>query len=330
MHGRFLYLVDTHWTRAPGVPPHAGLWQQELFDTHGPQLEEAAVELVRRLGPDFVIHGGDLCREAGDNDWRNARRVLDRFGCPWYFAPGNHDISVAADRARVAGIFDIPEGRLHFERMLGGLRFVFLDSTYVWRKDAARTMERDDPAFDPRNQKGIGVSAEQVEWFGQRLAEADPAAPVVVVTHCPLVGAAGYPVKYRKERPIAASLPEWDADWLVPIHETWVMPLEQRRAELLQLMREHGRVRAVLAGHQHSAHISVLDGVVHCTTAAMSAWPFEMRLIEFDDRGMSIDTVQVTAPDLIAASYRPEWGNDWVAGVSDRDRRAYVCWEPSG
>lgn len=327
MNGRFVYLVDTHWTREPGVPPHAGLWQKELFDTHCERLEEAAVDLVKRLSPDFVIHGGDLCREAKESDWRNARRVMDRFGCPYYFVPGNHDIAVDADRARLVEIFEVPEDRLHVVREIGGLRFIFLDSTYVWRRDAARTIERDDPDFDPRNQKGIGVSPEEVAWFGEVLSESDPAEPLVVVTHCPMVGAAGYSIKYRKEKPITASLPEWDPRWLVPIHDTWVMPLEQRRADLLHIMRESGNVRVVLAGHQHGAHISLLDGVLHCTMSAMSAWPFEMRLIAFDDEGMTIDTVQVDAPDLIKASYRPDWGNEWVAGVSEYDRKATVRWD---
>ena len=329
MKGRFIYLVDTHWTREPGVPPHLGLWQKELFDTHCERLEEAAVALVRKLAPDFVIHGGDLCREATASDWRNAKRVMDRLGCPYYFVPGNHDIAVAAGRAQLAEIFGMPTGGFHAVRELGGLRFIFLDSTFVWRKDAARTIERDDPDFDPRNQKGIGVSPEQVAWFERVLSGPDAARPSVVVTHCPLVGAAGYPISHRKEKPITVSLPEWDPKWLVPIHDTWIMPLEQRRAELLHIMGASGHVRAVLAGHQHGAHISSLDGVLHCTTSAMSAWPFEMRLIVFDDEGMSIDTVQVDAPDLIEASYRPDWHNEWVAGMSEYDRQARISWDTS-
>ena len=326
MKGRFLYLVDTHWTREPGDPPHAGLWQKELFDSHPERLEEAAVALVRHVAPDFVIHGGDLCREAKPGDWENAKRVLDRFECPCHIVPGNHDIAVDADRARLLDIFAMPGHSLFRAESIQGLRFLFLDSAYVWRKDAVRTIERDDPEFDPRNQKGIGVSVQQVEWFRDQLTAAGD-EPVVVVTHCPLMGAAGYPVKYRKERPITASLPEWDPAWLVPIHAAWIMPLEQRRAELLLAMREHGNVRLLLAGHQHASFITRNDGVLHCTTSSMSAWPFEMRLIEFDDHGATVDTIQVQAPDLIRVSHRPDWDNDWVAGMSEYDRHAVVRWQ---
>lgn len=324
MKGRFLYLTDSHWTRSPGVPPHKGVWQQELFDTHCERLEEAAVELIRRTAPDFVIHGGDLCREFSEVDWRNAKRVIDRFPCPCHFVAGNHDSQDAAHRRSIIEIFAIPERRLYYVRELGGLPFIFLDSSYLWTKDPSVEIQPTDPTYVSQNVKANGISVEQLKWFREQL-ERHRGRPVVVVTHIPIVGKLGYPVKYRKEKPITASVPV-DPEWMVDIHGCWIMPLEERRAELLQMMRETRNVRLVLAGHMHASTISRLDGVVHCTTGSMSAWPFEMRLITYDDEGLTIETVQVDAPDLVEASYRPKWQNEWVAGMSEYDRSARIQW----
>ena len=326
MKGRFVYLTDSHWAPDMRDPPHSGVWQKELFDSHCQQLEDAAVDLIQKLSPDFVIHGGDLCRDPTDDDWKNAKRILAKFGCLCHIIPGNHDCWQQDQRRRMVEIFQIPENQLYYVREIGGLRFIFLDSSYLWMKDQMKVMEPTEAGYVGQNVKGIGVSPEQVEWFAQQLSGPCSEGPSVVVTHCPMVGKAGYPVKTRKEKPITVSLPEVDPQWMVDIHGCWVMPLEQRRADLLNIMRQHGDVRLVLAGHTHSASISVLDGVVHANCSSMSAWPLEMRLIEFDDSGLTIEPVQVDAPDLIEASYRREWDNDWAAGTSEYDRSARLRW----
>ena len=67
---------------------------------------------------------------------------------------------------------------------------------------------------------------------------------------------------------------------MVDIHGGGLMPLDERRAEVLSILREHGNVRLVLSGHMHLSSISVLDGGAHCMTGAMSSWPLDMGVID--------------------------------------------------
>jgi len=55
-----------------------------------------------RVRPDFVINVGDsiegLNDAAAPSEWRELRRLWDRYPYPLYFTPGNHDIW--SDRSR--------------------------------------------------------------------------------------------------------------------------------------------------------------------------------------------------------------------------------------
>jgi Icc protein len=48
------------------------------------------------LHPDFAINTGDTIQGGNDAtaeaEWRSVRRVWERYSCPLYFTPGNHDI----------------------------------------------------------------------------------------------------------------------------------------------------------------------------------------------------------------------------------------------
>ena len=321
---RFLFVTDTHWTQHPApAPGHPGVWQKELFDTHAHVLPAAFLRAAAREELDFIIHGGDLCRAATEEDWSFARSVLDQTGVSCHVIPGNHDTSQQSHRERFGEHFGLEGPKLYRAQRIGDLGFVFLDSTYLWRRDKVALTEPTDADYNARDVAGIGVNPAQLTFLEEQLRAWED-IPTIVVSHCPMIGKEGYPVKTRKERPIEMSLPECDPAWMTDIQGCWVMPLEQRRAEMLWLLRQYGNVKLVLSGHTHFASASVVDGVVHCTCSSLSAWPLEMRVIEVTNRELRVEPVPLGEEDLLSASHRPDWGNDWVRGMSDRDRHIKI------
>lgn len=94
----FVILTDTHITYENG-----GTVDQLTSRTVADKFD-ALLDKVEELGPDFVIHLGDvshpspLCDDYGDA----ARTFFDqisRIGVPWHLAPGNHDIGEKLHRA---------------------------------------------------------------------------------------------------------------------------------------------------------------------------------------------------------------------------------------
>jgi 3',5'-cyclic AMP phosphodiesterase CpdA len=59
---------------------------------HLPELAEKILELAERRRPDLVIVSGDLTQRAKPEQFRQARRFVDRFAVPSLVVPGNHDV----------------------------------------------------------------------------------------------------------------------------------------------------------------------------------------------------------------------------------------------
>jgi len=59
---------------------------------HLPELAEKILELAERRRPDIVIVSGDLTQRAKPEQFRQARRFVDRFAAPTLVVPGNHDV----------------------------------------------------------------------------------------------------------------------------------------------------------------------------------------------------------------------------------------------
>jgi 3',5'-cyclic AMP phosphodiesterase CpdA len=72
---RLLHISDVHFG-----PPHL------------PELAEKVLEFAERRRPDVVVLSGDLTQRAKPEQFRQARRFVDRFVAPTLVVPGNHDV----------------------------------------------------------------------------------------------------------------------------------------------------------------------------------------------------------------------------------------------
>src|SRR5262252_4110744 len=61
-----------------------------------PGIYERIWREIGRAKPDFAINVGDTIEgtkdELAESEWRELRPIWSRYGFPFYFTPGNHDI----------------------------------------------------------------------------------------------------------------------------------------------------------------------------------------------------------------------------------------------
>lgn len=137
---------------------------------------ERAIEAVRGLpsAVDGVLVSGDLTDHGSEEEYRQARSLLESFDCPVHVMPGNHD-----DRAVLRDVFQLPgDGAdpIDYCFEVAALRVVVLDSIV--------------PGQDPG-----GFEPAQLEWLEVRLGE-EGKRPTILALH---------------HSPVPTGLPDWDA-----------------------------------------------------------------------------------------------------------------------
>jgi 3',5'-cyclic-AMP phosphodiesterase len=113
--------------------------------------------------PDAVLVTGDIASTPTDEEYAEARTILDRLDAPVYPVPGNHD-----DPAGMLRHFDTPSQATSYAVDLGPVRLVALDST---RPDG------DGGRLDPP----------RLEWLEATLADDDSTPVLLVMHHAPLI-----------------------------------------------------------------------------------------------------------------------------------------------
>ena len=83
---------------------------------HLPPVAAGLLELIGRRRPDLVVISGDLTQRAKPEQFRQARRFVDRIPVPTLVVPGNHDVPMYRVWERVFAPFGAY--RAHFSREL--------------------------------------------------------------------------------------------------------------------------------------------------------------------------------------------------------------------
>jgi 3',5'-cyclic-AMP phosphodiesterase len=147
------------FTVAQLTDPHIGA----PWSSTAPASLAAAVSAIGEVqgrAPDAAIVTGDIASTPTDDEYAEARAILDGLGAPLYPVPGNHD-----DPARLLRHFDTPSQATSYAVELGPVRLVALDST---RPDG----------------DGGRLDRTRLEWLETTLA-ADEATPTLLATHHP-------------------------------------------------------------------------------------------------------------------------------------------------
>ena len=158
------HLTDLHVT-APGERLPGSV------DSNGSAL--AAIDAINHLTPmpDAVIVSGDVTEAGRPDEYREARRLLDRLPVPYVAVPGNHDDRAALVDALhpAAGAVDPGLGAAPIVMTLGPVTLIGLDSLWPGREEGR-------------------IGRKQLAWLDQQLkiAAAAGRAALLFVHHPPI------------------------------------------------------------------------------------------------------------------------------------------------
>jgi 3',5'-cyclic AMP phosphodiesterase CpdA len=143
------------------------------FGTEQPPVVEALVRLVHQQAPQLVVLSGDITQRAHRQQFRAARRFIDRLGVPATLAiPGNHDIPLFNPGARLFKPY------ANHKREFGPDLEPIFESDWLLAI-ALNTTRR------LRHKDGV-VSKAQIDRVAQRLERAAPSQLRIVVIHQPV------------------------------------------------------------------------------------------------------------------------------------------------
>jgi Icc protein len=246
---------------AESEPQPTGSFDFIFFtDTHiQPELDAArgcsmAFAKIAKSNADFAICGGDLVFDAMRVDRTRADMLFDLYQhtedslkMPLHHAIGNHDLfGVLA----ISGIepADPGYGKKMYEDRFGSRTY------YSFDHKGYHFIVLDSVVPTPDRQWEGRVDDTQLKWLAKDLAALDSRAPVIVITHVPLI--TGY----------LAYGPKPDG---TPRHDTVSVA---NSAELTALFAQHN-VLAVLQGHLHINELVHFKGCQYaCCGAVCGNW----------------------------------------------------------
>lgn len=309
---RFAVISDTHFYA--GGNGRDGAWWNRTLASRSLEIGRCLAETLKPFSPDFVIHCGDLIGTDRLDDWEAGMDIMERLGCTWYGAIGNHETWNPGVRAAFAARFGLPGDRCYYAKTLGGIRFVFLDTCHWRSADGACSPYLDRAQFDAGEIEGLALPEEELAWLDGELRAAD--LPVCLVSHAPLGFKPLYPAATRpKGRPAEPGGTPFETlnDRAGKLGDV------VNRAEVRRVVARHGCVKAAFAGHAHINDLHREDGIAFCMTGAMREYPFEFRLAEVEKgaggAAMRVATRGLRDGRYARESFVPEWDNRWVAGA---------------
>jgi Icc protein len=218
-----------------------------LPERKAPEGSAKCFEKMNALQPDFALCGGDLVFDSNETPRPKGIELFDlyqstakRVTVPVHSVPGNHDVFGLSNKSGVAAS-DPLYGKKMFEDRIGkrystfahkGWHFVLLDSIGT----------TPDRTF-------IGmVDEEQLGWLAETLKPIGTTAPIVVMTHVPVVSA------------VMQIVPD---PWKTP--QTYVL---QNSIDVLKILAPYN-VKMVLQGHTHIREEVIYNGCRFITSGAV-------------------------------------------------------------
>jgi 3',5'-cyclic AMP phosphodiesterase CpdA len=210
---------------------------------------DSAFKKARTIKADFTIQGGDHVFDAGAVSKERASSLFDLYarteqdlGMKVYHTIGNHDCLGIIGTAVSPG--DPQYGKKMYEERFGKTCYSF-DHKHCHFVVLDSINPLPGHAFEGR------IDGRQLAWLANDLAKVPTGAPIIVVTHIPLVTAvAAY---------IAPSS---------PMHKYIPLLSVANSAEVIDVFKGHN-VIAVLQGHAHINEIVLWKGVPYITSGAV-------------------------------------------------------------
>lgn len=245
---RFVHFGDTHVGAEATLPLCAS-------DEGFPKALREAQSLADP--PDFILHTGDIItdafwatRESAVAQWGVYRKIIQQHGnLPIHYTLGNHDVNFGWDLGDESTPF--PGKALALEQT--GLKSPY----YSFDHKGWHFIVLDNTQRGGYNGFTHHLDETQFAWLQQDLESTDPATPIVISTHAPILTVTCFFCPSNKQH----------ADGLV-IPNDWVHTDVEK---LHKLFRQHRNVRLCLSGHFHAVdHVQYL-GIHHICGGAVCA-----------------------------------------------------------
>ncbi len=183
---------------------------------------EAILARAEREQVDFVMHCGDFC-----HDVRAARPVIERynrFSIPTYHTMGNHDFEQTDGIEIVMSAFGM-KGKSYYCFDRNGIRFISVDTNFYRASDGSIGHYASSDVWTKCHQKELLIPPEEMDFL--RAAIRGASGPCVVFSHCSIVRPNGV----------------------------------VNRDEVLNLLREEGKVLLWVNGHHHRNNLQIVENV---------------------------------------------------------------------
>ncbi len=320
--GRFLFSVvlcnDFHFGetvagRSGDIAALAGVSQVPGHPPYPEVMFESLVADASELGADFLLAAGDITAEAEPVDLRTARRLLDGFGHrnrDWFVTRGNHDRAHEGDAWASCSVGRWGGHDCFVDEFFpGGDPTYFADEVLGLRVIGIDTYDRAGKGSDAG-----ALSADQMAWFREAVAEA-PDQPTIVFGHHPLVvEGSPYPSPPSSALDVAQA------------------------AEIQAAYQGSPGVFLHHAGHTHRNKRSALagaPGVVHQEVAAVKEYPGGFTLLRVHEGGYALNFHKSSSDEARAwiERSRTQIGGTWpqfALGSRVSDRNAVVERDLSG
>jgi Icc protein len=233
----------------------------QITDTHiqpednAPEYTRRCLDIIRDMKekPDLIIHSGDVVMDAVEqteeriqtqlNLWRNVTADLKT---PIYYCIGNHDVSgLENDRNDpmfgkrwFVKEFNLPNRYYRIEH--GGWHFIFLDSIH----------DLDGKWYTAK------IDDAQFAWLRSELQKIPSTAPVMIVSHVPLLSASVFDASAK------LTGQKWELSAAV---------LHSDTKELQELFRTHPNVKICVSGHIHLLDALTYNNVSYLGCGAVCA-----------------------------------------------------------
>lgn len=259
-----LHMGETEAGLVGGMPQFIGIEQLPGLPPYPEVMLESLVNDVRRFKPTYLLAAGDISAEAVPTDLSRAGQLLARFGRyqrDWFVVRGNHDRAHVGPQYAACRVGEFqgndcfhdayfPGDQLtYFKRELSGLRVIGLDT------------------YDKAGNGGDagGMSAAQMEWLTDELAD-DRERPTVVFGHHPLVV----------------------QDSAFPVTASNALDAGQSES-IMDAYRQTPGVFLHHAGHTHRNHLTVAGSVAHQEIAAAKEYPGGFSVLRLHEGGYAMN-----------------------------------------
>jgi 3',5'-cyclic AMP phosphodiesterase CpdA len=243
-------ISDVHYTTSS---PNKG--SRMLSDSKN-LLEDAIYQVNKMNDIDVVVFSGDSINSPLKQDLISFVKIANRLKYPWYYALGNHEVSVSGDFTKEKYFRIVEALNLNYSSLT--VHDVAVRPYYVIAPKKDYKIIFLDGVIDTKITANGEFTEKQLKWLDEKLTEYKN-QKVIIVQHFPVVE----PCKSLLHRTLDAK-------------------------EYLEILDKHNNVVAVLSGHYHCAKVTQRNNVLHISSPSLVQYPNSFNVINISDDSKKI------------------------------------------